>query len=57
MRMKFASEAEAEVVFNKLPKEINGKPFVRDPTEGRGITFDLESIVNHIKNKLNNFVL
>lgn len=35
MRMKFASEAEAEVVFNKLPKEINGKPFVRDPTEGK----------------------
>lgn len=33
MRMKFASEAEAEVVFNKLPKEINGKPFVRDPAD------------------------
>eukprot|EP00106_Octopus_bimaculoides_P002733 XP_014770175.1 PREDICTED: nucleolin-like isoform X1 [Octopus bimaculoides] len=47
MRMKFASEAEAEAVFNKLPKEINGKPFVRDPAE-EGNKEDYSLYVNNI---------
>ncbi|GAB1598947.1 nucleolin-like [Argonauta hians] len=47
MRMKFASEAEAEAVFNKLPKEINGKPFVRDPAD-EGNKEDYSLYVNNI---------